>query len=197
MEFIAHRINTIKELENIPKDCGIELDVRPWGNDLIMAHDPFVKGEKLKDLLKVYDHGTLIFNIKSERVELKVLELIKEYKIEKYFFLDSSLPMINLLAHKEGNSKMAIRFSEIEPIESLIPHKGKIDWVWVDCFTKFILTKEIEEKIHNMGFKICIVSPELQGRPDDILPHKNEILDKKITIDAVCSKIYNKSNWLI
>ena len=196
MEFIAHRINSKEELANIPKDCGIELDVRPWGNDLIMEHDPFVNAQSLEELLKEYNHGTLIFNIKSERVEYKVLELVKKYHIKDYFFLDSSLPMINLIAHKEGNPNMAIRFSELEPIESLIPHQGKVKWVWVDCFTKFILTKEIEEKIHQMGFKICIVSPELQGRADDLVEHKKIISDQNIKIDAVCSKIYNKETWL-
>lgn len=195
MEFIAHRINNTDDLKNIPKECGIELDVRPWNNDLIMEHDPFVNAQKLEDLLAVYEHGTLIFNIKSERVEYRVLELVKKHNIKDYFFLDSSLPLINQIAHKEGNANMAIRFSELEPIESLIPHQGKVKWVWVDCFTKFILTKEIEEKIHKMGFKICIVSPELQCRLEDISKHKEIIQRNNIKIDAVCSKIENIKMW--
>lgn len=197
MEFIAHRINTIAELQNIPKDCGVEIDIRPWGeNDLILAHDPLTIGEKLEDFLKEYDHGTLILNIKSERIEYKVQELITKYQIRDYFFLDSSLPMINLLAHKGNEKNMAIRFSELEPLESLIPHQGKVKWVWVDCFTKFILTKELEEKIHDMGFKICLVSPELQGREEDIKEHLSQIKKENLKIDAVCSKILYKDKWM-
>jgi hypothetical protein len=197
MEFIAHRINTITELQNIPKDCGVEIDIRPWSlKDLILAHDPFTPGEKLDDFLNVYDHGTLILNIKSERIEHQVIDLLKKHNITNYFFLDSSLPMINLLAHQGSESNMAIRFSEIEPIESLIPHQGKVKWVWVDCFTKFILTKELEEKIHGMGFKICLVSPELRGREKDIEQHLKVIKDQKIAIDAVCSKIHLKHKWI-
>lgn len=197
MEFIAHRINTTKELQNIPKDCGVEIDIRPWADDdLILAHDPWTKGEKLEDFLKVYEHGTLILNIKSERIEHKVSELITKYQIRDYFFLDSSLPMINMLAHKGIENNMAIRLSEIESIEGIIPHKGRVKWVWVDCFTKFILTKELEEKIHQMGFKICLVSPELQGREEDIEKHIDSIKQAKLKIDAVCSKIKHKNTWL-
>lgn len=194
MEFIAHRINSVKELETIPKDCGVELDLRPWGDKLIMEHDPFKDGEDFEDLLKVYDHGTMILNIKSERIEHKVLELIKKYNIEKYFFLDSSVPMIKLLT-SEGESNIAIRFSEIEPVECLVHFKGKVKWVWVDCFSRFILTKELEERIHSMGFRICIVSPELQGRQSDISKHAKAIRDLGIKVDAICSKIYNRDDW--
>ena len=31
MEFIAHRINTVKELKKIPVSCGVELDLRDRG----------------------------------------------------------------------------------------------------------------------------------------------------------------------
>jgi hypothetical protein len=196
MKFIAHRINTISELKEVQNIDGIELDVRPWQDKLIMQHDPFIKGEPLEELLKVYAHGTLIFNIKSERVELETLKLIEKYNIKDYFFLDSSLPMINMISHKGNNPNTAIRYSEIEPIENLIPHQGKVEWVWVDCFTKLILTKETEEQVHQMGFKICIVSPELQGRQDDILKHKKFIDENNIIIDAVCSKVYNRDLWM-
>ncbi len=51
MKYIAHRINTISELAPIPKACGIEVDLRPWDDDIILEHDPFVKGELFEDLL--------------------------------------------------------------------------------------------------------------------------------------------------
>jgi len=86
MEYIAHRINTIEELKTIPKEYGVELDLRDFGDRLILQHDPFKDGEDFEEYLKYYNHGTMILNIKSESIEHKVLELIKKYKIEKYFF---------------------------------------------------------------------------------------------------------------
>ena len=41
MNFIAHRINTIEELKRIDKKYGVEMDIRDYGNDLILSHDPF------------------------------------------------------------------------------------------------------------------------------------------------------------
>ena len=89
MEFIAHRVNTIEELKKVPKEYGVELDLRDFGERLILQHDPFMDGEDFEKYLKYYNHGTMILNIKSERIEHKVLELIKKYNIQNYFFLDS------------------------------------------------------------------------------------------------------------
>ncbi len=77
MEFIAHRINTIEELKKVPNEYGVELDLRDYGNKLILQHDPFVEGEDFEEYLKYYNHGTMILNIKSERIEYRVLDLIK------------------------------------------------------------------------------------------------------------------------
>ena len=86
MEFIAHRINTIKELKKLSIDFGVELDLRDYGNRLILQHEPFVDGEDFEDYLKHYNHGTMILNIKSERIEYRVLELIKKYDIKNISF---------------------------------------------------------------------------------------------------------------
>ena len=49
MIFIAHRINTIKELNKIPQKFGIEIDLRDNNKDIELVHDPFKKGVNLKD----------------------------------------------------------------------------------------------------------------------------------------------------
>ena len=41
MIFINHRINTIQQLDSVPKKNGAEIDVRYHNNDLILHHDPF------------------------------------------------------------------------------------------------------------------------------------------------------------
>ena len=138
MEFIAHRINTIKELDALDGCYGVELDLRDGLNGRIyISHNPFEAGDDFEEYLKHYRHGTMILNIKSERIEYKVLELLKQYDIRKYFFLDSSFPMIQSLTHM-GESNIALRFSEWEGLDTIRNMAGKVKWVWVDCFTKIV-----------------------------------------------------------
>lgn len=194
MLFIAHRINTIKELDNIPDEYGIELDVRNNGNDLIIAHEPFENGENFEEYLKHYHHKIMILNIKSERLEHRCLELLNKYNISNYFFLDSSIPMIYNLSNS-GNNNSAVRFSEIEPIEFVIAMKNRVKWVWVDCFSKIPINYDKYKLLKNEGLKLCFVSPELQGREGDIIPYKKYLTENNIVFDAICTKIYNISKW--
>ena len=88
MEIIIHRINTVKKLELIPLKYGTEIDVRSYNNKLILAHDPFKKGDNLNVYLKNYNHGTLIVNIKEAGIEYLVVKQLKKFKIKNYFLLD-------------------------------------------------------------------------------------------------------------
>jgi len=194
MEYIAHRINTIAELKTLPKEYGVELDLRDFGDRLILQHDPFKDGEDFEEYLKYYNHGTMILNIKSERIEHKVLELIKKYKIEKYFFLDSSFPMIYLLS-KDNEKNIALRFSEFEGIDTILNMKDKVKWVWVDCFSKLPITKENYKLLKKNGFKFCLVSPELQGQNEKLEEYKQYLNNENIIFNAICTKIYNIESW--
>ena len=162
MILVAHRINTLTKLKYIHQNFGVEIDVREHQGHLILQHDPFLKGEKLQLFLKRFKHKLLVFNIKSERIEFKILDLIKKYKIKKYFFLDSSFPMIrDLIKKKEKN--IACRVSDEEDIKTAINLKNKINWIWFE--TKFSYKKSYSKLINlkKDNFKICLVSPELQG----------------------------------
>lgn len=194
MEFIAHRINTVEELVNVPKEYGVEIDLRDFGDRLILQHDPFKDGEDFEEYLKHYNHGIMILNIKSERIEYRVLELIKKYKVEKYFFLDSSFPMIYNLS-REGNKNIALRFSEFEGLDTIMNLREKVEWIWVDCFTLLPINYEIFTLLKENGFKICLVSPELQAQDDKIEIYKKYLNDSNIIFDAICTKHYNISRW--
>ena len=192
--FIAHRINTVRELQALPREFGVELDLRDCGEELILRHDPFGSGEKFADYLAEYQHGTIILNVKSERIEHKVIELLQQYKINDYFFLDSSIPMIFLLSMM-GEKKSAVRFSEIESIETVLLMADKVDWVWVDCFSKLPIDRYSYQKLKQSGLKICLVSPELQGRPEDISTYKKYLDSEEIVFDAICTKFHNIDFW--
>jgi hypothetical protein len=194
MEYIAHRVNTLEELKKTPKEFGVELDLRDFGDRLVLQHDPFTDGEDFEDYLKHYDHGTMVLNIKSERIEHRVLELIKKYQIKNYFFLDSSFPMIHLLS-QQGEKNIAIRFSEYEGIDTILNMKNKIDWIWVDCFSKLPITTESYSLLKESGFKFCLVSPELQVQPEKLSIYKQYLQQNSIVFDAICTKGYNVKNW--
>jgi hypothetical protein len=195
-ELIAHRVNTCAELFQLPDGVGVEIDLRDQGEEVILVHDPFSKGDNFETFLENYvGRGTLILNIKSERIENRVLELLKKFKINNYFFLDSSFPMIVQLA-KMGERKIAVRFSEYESIETVKALKGLVDWVWIDCFTKLPIDKSLFTDLKNIGFKLCLVSPELQGRPEDIVVYRELLKRENIVFDAICTKVKNFSLWM-
>lgn len=187
MLLISHRVNKIKNLIKLESQYGVEIDIRDKGKNLVVVHDPFKNGIKLKTYLKYYKHTFIIANIKSERIEEKVVKLFNKYKIKNYFFLDTSFPqIINLI--KKNYSNIAIRVSFFESIETAIKLRGKIKWIWYDTF--FGIPKNFSDfkKLKKLGYKICLVSPELHSKPLD----KNNILLNKIKksklIDAVCTK---------
>ena len=182
---IAHRINTSVQLQAVPPEYGVEIDLRDRGDRLILQHDPFRDGEDFADWLTHYRHAMLILNIKSERIEHWTLELVKSHGIENYFLLDCSFPMIRTLS-KQGERRIAVRFSEHEPVESALALAGMVDWVWVDCFSRMPLTPDVYDRL-KASFKLCGVSPELQGRPAETIASFAAEL-RPYPLDAICTK---------
>ena len=194
MHYIAHRINTVEELRDLPREHGAEVDLRDRGERLILQHDPFKDGQDFEPWLESYRHGTLILNIKSERIEPKVQGLLRQAGITDYFFLDSSFPMIHLLSGA-GERKMALRYSEYEGLDTILAMKGRVEWVWVDCFTRLPITRESYRLLKDAGFRLCLVSPELQGRDADIEAYRSARAAEQIVFDAICTKRYNIGRW--
>lgn len=195
MEFIAHRINTVEELKQLPREYGVELDLRDdLSGRIYIQHNPFEPGEDFEEYLKEYHHGTMILNIKSERIELKILEMLPKYDVKSYFFLDSSFPMIWTLSN-QGEKNIALRISEVEGMDTARNMAGKVKWIWVDCFSKIPITKEDDDELHALGYKLCFVSPELEGRDEDIEMYRKQIDIEDIRFDAICTKQYNFLRW--
>ena len=184
MKIIKHRINTKQQL-NLSNVYGVELDLRYKEKDIILHHDPFNDGEKFENYLKEFNMSFLILNIKSEGIEEEVLRLVKKYKVPDYFFLDTSIPFMVKYISK-GWNKFSIRFSEYEPLELALKFKNKVEWVWVDCFTYLPIDDESYSKLKKY-FKICIVSPELQGHKLSMIKRFKKQLSG-FEIDAVCTK---------
>ena len=103
--------------------------------------------------------------------------------------MDQSFPFLIKYSTK-FLSKTAGRISEYESIETIKKIKNKIKWVWVDCFSRFPLSKNKYNILKRMNLKLCYVSPELQGVYDTKKIRKFIIflLRKKMFPDAVCTK---------
>lgn len=189
MKFIDHRRNTLEELKTTPKEYGVEVDIRSDNGQLIIHHDPLAHGENFEAWLKHYQHGTLILNVKEEGLEAPLIDLMKQCHITDYFFLDQSFPFL-IKWSKLGEHRCAVRVSEFESIETALTLSGKVDWVWVDCFTHFPLSGADAKRLQDAGFKLCLVSPELQGRPAETeIPQLAQLLqERSIQPEAICTK---------
>ena len=88
---------------------------------------------------------------------------------------------------RAGNRRLAVRFSEAEPLEGCLALEGLVEWVWVDCFTRLPLTEEAYARLHGR-FRLCLVSPEIQGHPKATIDEYRRHLQRSgMALDAVCT----------
>jgi hypothetical protein len=165
---------------------GIEFDVREGaGGTIIVTHDPWTSGPELATFLAAHRHTFYIVNIKCEGIEYEVLRLLKDANIENFFLLDCSFPMIHKLSLK-GETRLALRFSEYEEFRRM---QGRAQWVWIDVFSRVPLGPKDCDELHALGYKLCLVSPELQQQPEKLETYK-QLLEGHL--DMVCTKFPEK-----
>jgi hypothetical protein len=171
MLLVEHRANTLDHLARVPTDRGVEIDVRDYDGDLRLVHDPLETGERLEDWLAGYRHALLIFNVKCDG-------------LEDYFFLDVANPTLVSLVRR-GERRVAVRYSEYEPIEFALAFAGQAEWCWIDCFTRLPLNPDTHARLRQ-HFKLCLVSPELQKHPRSRIAEFRRQL-AALPVDAVCT----------
>ena len=184
---IKHRVNTIQELDEVPENFGVEIDLRIYMGDLILAHNPFENGDKFESWLEHFHHQTIILNVKEDGLENAIVELLHEKGVTDYFFLDQPFPTVRKSAL--AGIKTSVRLSEYENPPNLcgLP----VNWVWLDSYSgDWDYLAKHSEVLQNSDFKKCVVSPELQGREIGSEPQQIFKIFKKmeISLDAVCTK---------
>ncbi len=192
MQIIIHRVNTVSKLKKIPIKYGVEIDIRAYGTKLVLNHEPFKNGDSLERYLGNFRHSFIIFNIKESGIENQVISLAKKYKITNYFLLDVEPYWIHH-ATQDGFRKIAIRYSENEPINMALRYKKDVDWLWIDIPTKLPLTQNIVDKIR--GLKTCLVCPERWNRPEDIQGYIKRIIKLRFKLDAVMTSSEQSVQW--
>ena len=101
----------------------------------------------------------LALNIKADGLQIKLKELLQEYKIKNYFVFDMSVP--DGLQYLRHNIKSFTRESEYETIPSFYDEACGI---WLDEFQGHWINKEVIENHIKNNKQICIVSPDLHKR---------------------------------
>jgi hypothetical protein len=103
--------------------------------------------------------------------------------------------MIHLLSSK-GEKNIALRFSEFEGIDTISLMSKKIDWIWVDCFTKLPISFKNYKTLKDLNYKLCLVSPELQNQDLKLELYKDYLQKENIIFDAICTKLHNIIRWI-
>jgi hypothetical protein len=191
--YIKHRVNKISDIKNVNLDHGAELDIRSDINNkqkLVVTHDAWDSYENLDDWLSVWKKhgatGPLIFNTKEDGLEEQILKQAEKHDIKNYFFLDTALPTLVKWSIVNNNSNFVLRYSQFENID--ISFVNKVQWLWIDCFFGYKPPLGKLKDLKNL-FKLCLVSPELQGFQMD----KDWLVYKEI-VHAVCTKTPEK--WI-
>jgi len=142
---------------------GTETDIRDYGGELVVSHDPPSGGEMpFSKLLAIYAEYAanipLALNVKADGLQSMLVEYFKTYSGE-WFFFDMSVP--DALGYVKAGLPVFARVSEYEKVPCFYEEAVGI---WIDSFHCDWYDEDILESFLADDKSICIVSPELHGR---------------------------------
>jgi glycerophosphoryl diester phosphodiesterase len=146
---------------------GIETDIRDCLGRLVISHDmPRGDEESLSNLLEkavTFSHAsplTIAINVKSDGLAQAVSECLRHYPRLDCFVFDMAVP--DMRSYFDLEVPVFTRLSDIEKEPVWFE---KATGVWIDAFySDWAYEREIHE-ILQKGKRVCVVSPELHGRP--------------------------------
>lgn len=149
---------------------GVETDIRDLDGTLVVCHDLPFQGALLltavlEDYVRAGSPGPLALNIKSDGLTKKLHQLLEHHGItqcssSRYFCFDMSVP--DTLPYLKTGLVTAARISEYEPEG---PLSALTQVLWVDGFYGLDVSAGRLQGWLNQGYQVCLVSPELHGRP--------------------------------
>lgn len=185
----AHRVNDPAALRDVPDGLGVEIDLHADGDRLVLVHDAFASGPDFVEWLDAYRHRFIVLNTKEEGLEQRIIGLLEERGIREWAFLDQSFPFL-VRTLRGGETRTMVRISEYESVATALALDPRPDWVWVDSFTGRWPAAEDLRSLHDAGFRLMVVSPELQGRSLDTEQEEitRRFQDAGVPLDGVCTK---------
>jgi hypothetical protein len=186
---VAHRRNSPAELAATPAHLGIEMDIRSQGDRLVVTHEPFDPGVDLDEWLDDYAHAFLVANVKEEGLEQRVEAALGARGIANWAYLDQSFPFL-VRTVRRGETRCMVRVSEYESVATALALQPRAQWVWLDSFTGALPPRAELAELAATGYRVMLVSPELQGRaPEPEIDGIRGALRKAgLQLDAVCTK---------
>ena len=175
MNILAHRgLWTAEEEKNtLPALCqaleagfGIETDIRDYKGALVISHNAADEGSPMaEELFAEYRASgcaaALALNVKADGIQPLLMPLLKGYAIEDYFLFDMSVPEMVV-----NEAKDLVYYTRHSDIEHECVLYARAAGVWMDSFySDTWLTAEAIQKHLDAGKRVCLVSPELHGRP--------------------------------
>ena len=139
----------------------------------------------ISDYLKTYSN----YYLSRYTVTKKKFEEILKKKINKDFFQ-------NKITEDQKNEFLLEIQSIIEYFKriGMFNEERLLEITFQNYTNRGYSQKKISYKLKEAKFKLCLVSPELQGHSYKKVDHlKNEIKKMKINFDAVCTK--NPNLW--
>ena len=146
---------------------GIETDIRDDNGKVVISHD--MPTRPVGTLLDFFDRveaysccQDLIFalNIKSDGLAKTIKPLIQKYNNLDCFFFDMSIP--DMREYLQLEIPVFTRISEVEQSPVWLE---KSAGVWLDCFNSEWYDLSLIIDLLSQEKRVCIVSPELHGRP--------------------------------
>ena len=169
-------------MSSVLPEWGVEIDLRRLSTDmpglLHLSHDPWTRGDDFETWIQIFNEkkiqGPIILNTKEDGLEQTCINLLTNAGIQNFFFLDTAIPSLVQWSQKKKESRFAIRLSVFEPVEGVFLFQDKVQWVWADCFDGIPLRKDELLRVKSK-FKVCLVSPELQGQTMDTIAGFKEL----------------------
>lgn len=175
MNIIAHRgLWTVSEEKNteeallraLDQDFGIETDIRDYMGRLVISHNVADESSPLAEVLfrhcqaRMVD-SVLALNVKADGIQPLLIPLLEKYGISNYFLFDMSVP--EMVVYHEKAMPYYTRQSDIEK-ECVLYETAA--GVWMDSFYNdtWLTAAEIDKHLSNQK-RVCLISPELHGKP--------------------------------
>jgi hypothetical protein len=144
---------------------GVETDVRDCLGRLVISHDmPVGNEQRFEDFLDHYllaqSSAPLAINVKSDGLAESIRTSLHCRGITNYFCFDMSVP--DSRSYTALGMRVFARLSELEP-SSIVTERAA--GIWLDAFEGTWFDADTIQYCLARGQDVCVVSPELHGRP--------------------------------
>jgi glycerophosphoryl diester phosphodiesterase len=143
---------------------GAEIDVRDLAGELVVSHDPPLRGALALDdvvdaLTSSASGGVLAVNVKADGLQARLAQALAGLPRTQWFVFDMSVP--DALGYVRAGLPTFTRHSDVEPDPVLLRDASG---VWLDDFGGGWLGEEQVAAHLAADKRVAVVSPELHGR---------------------------------